>query len=211
MPKNAQHDHLVLVPLNQLRPTQMTVGLAEVTTKRREWAALGKKARKAELSQHWFPSVMGPKGRYYILDHHHLGLALQEEGVQHGRLVVLQDYSSLDAKRFWRVMEFHDWAHPYDGTGRRQGYDAIPKRLVDLQDDPYRSLAGFVRLAGGYAKDATPYSEFLWADLFRMQISRKLIQQSRPSAINKALKLARSKQASYLPGWTGAVATVRPK
>jgi hypothetical protein len=181
----------------------MTVGRAEVAMKRREWDALGKKAREVELAQHWFPSVVGPKGRYYIVDHHHLGLALQEEGVQECSLIVLQDYSSLDTKRFWRVMEFHDWAHPYDAKGRRWDFEAIPKRLSDLQDDPYRSLAGFVRLAGGYAKDTTPYSEFLWADLFRLKISQKLMQRSRAAAIKKAVKLARSEQASYLPGWTG--------
>jgi hypothetical protein len=30
---------------------------------------------------------------------------------------------------------------------------------MQLQDDPFRSLAGELRRAGGFAKDTTPYSE----------------------------------------------------
>jgi hypothetical protein len=37
----------------------------------------------------------------------------------------------------------------------------MPKKLTKLQNDAYRSLAGLVRLAGGYAKDEAPFSEFL--------------------------------------------------
>jgi hypothetical protein len=194
--------HLISVPLNELRPTQMTVGLAEVAAKREEWAGLGKKARKLQREP-WFPSVIGPKGRYYIVDHHHLGLALQEAGIHAAWLVVLQDYATLDAERFWRVMEFRQWAHPYDAKGRRQEYGAIPKRLSGLQDDPYRSLAGFVRRGGGYAKDATPFAEFLWADFFRPQIDVKLLRRSFGLAVRRGLALARSDSARYLPGWTG--------
>ena len=194
--------HLVSVPLSELRPTQITVGLAEVAVKREEWAALGKRARKRG-HEPWFPSVIGPKGRYYIVDHHHLGLALQEAGIHAAWLVVLQDYATLDAERFWRVMEFRQWAHPYDAKGRRQEYSAIPKRLSGMQDDPYRSLAGFVRRGGGYAKDAMPYTEFLWADFFRPQIEVKLLRRSFGSAVKRALALARSDSARYLPGWTG--------
>jgi MFS superfamily sulfate permease-like transporter len=59
----------------------MSVGYAEVTAKRREWAALGHKARRAILEHQVFPAVRGPGGRYYIIDHHHLALALIEEEV----------------------------------------------------------------------------------------------------------------------------------
>src|SRR3974377_1798791 len=41
-------------------------------------------------------------------------------------------------------------------------------------DDPFRSLAGELRRAGGFAKDTTPFSEFLWPDFLRRQMSRKL-------------------------------------
>lgn len=205
MSKTAQGltQHLIKVPLDELRPTQITVGLAEVAAKRREWQKLGKKARRMR-HEPWFPAVLGPKGRFYIVDHHHLGLALKEDGFDTAWLVVLKDYASLEIPRFWRVMEFQQWAHPYDAKGMRLDYAAIPKHLAELQDDPYRSLAGFVRRSGGYAKDSTPYSEFLWADFFRLHFSVKVLRNSLGQAVKKGIALARSDNASYLPGWTGS-------
>ena len=38
--------------------------------------------------------------------------------------------------------------------------------VAELIDDPFRSLAGELRRAGGFAKDTTPFSEFLWADFY---------------------------------------------
>jgi len=197
------HQHLIEVEIKTLRPTQITVGIAEVAIKRGEWAKLGKKERHKRLKQQWFPSVLGPKGKYYIVDHHHLGLALLEEDIDSAYVTVLHDYSWLEADRFWRVMEFHQLTHPYDEHGTRLTYDDIPKTVSDLRNDPYRSLAGFVREAGGYAKDTTPFSEFLWADFFRPQITVELIEKSQTQAIEQATGLARGDQARYLPGWIG--------
>ncbi len=36
-----------------------------------------------------------------------------------------------------------------------------------LKNDPYRSLATFLREQGIYSKEQTPYIEFQWADAFR--------------------------------------------
>jgi hypothetical protein len=65
------------VPINSLRPTQITVGLIEVKAKRKAWDKLGKK--KAEyLGHHMMPVVIGPKGRPYVIEHHHLARALHD-------------------------------------------------------------------------------------------------------------------------------------
>jgi hypothetical protein len=101
----APHHHFVDATILALRPTQMTAGFAEVALKRREWAALSKKNRKELLASHWFPGVLGPRGHNYIVDHHHLGLALHEEGVTRVKLMVLDDLSYLAPTIFWRVME----------------------------------------------------------------------------------------------------------
>jgi hypothetical protein len=197
------HPLLSVAPA-KLRPTQFTVGLREVADKRAAWQAMGHKKRKALLASHWFPGVLGPKQRVYIVDHHHLGLALLEEGVKEVPVMIQRDFSWLQPEVFWRTMEFNRWAHPYDQHGSRIDYAKIPTGLAALVDDPFRTLAARVREAGGCAKDATPYAEFLWADFYRRQlkwaggrISSKLLQQ--------ALLLAHSHETAYLPGWAGSI------
>jgi len=198
------HHPLLSVAPAKLRPTQLTVGKAEVASKRAEWEKLGRKKRKELIEAHWFPGVLGPKQRVYIVDHHHLGLALLEEGVKSVPVMIQRDFSWLEPDVFWRTMEFSRWAHPYDQHGARTDYASIPASLGDMADDPYRTLAARVRVAGGCAKDATPYAEFLWADFYRRRlklpggkISAKVLQQ--------ALLTAHSHDAAYLPGWSGMI------
>jgi hypothetical protein len=75
--------------------------------------------------------------------------------------------------------------------------------VADLVDDPFRSLAGELRRAGGFAKDTTPYSEFLWADFLRRRMKPKAVERDFDRAIEQALQLAKSAAAGYLPGWCG--------
>ncbi len=199
----AMHHHFVEAGLRDLRPTQMTAGFAEVALKRREWAALSKKERKQLLQSHWFPSVLGPRGHSYIVDHHHLGLALHEEGVERVKLMVLEDLSYLMPTVFWRVMEQRNWVHPFDDTGKRHPCTDVPRSITELKDDPYRSLAGMLRTAGGFAKDTSPFAEFLWADYLRPHITRAQIRKNIALALREAQGLAKSRLARYLPGWSG--------
>ncbi len=193
--------------LSRLRPTQLSVGYAEVEEKSRQWARLGKQRRKIEIEHHVFPAVLGPGGEYFIVDHHHLGIALIDEGIQDVLVTVLDDLSWLESSVFWRTMEFRSWSHPYDHRGRRRDYRDMPRRLTQLKDDPYRSLAAMVRNAGGFAKDQEPFVEFLWADFFRPRIGVRMIKKQPRSATREGLRLARSGEARYLPGWTGKAAT----
>jgi hypothetical protein len=87
--------------------------------------------------------------------------------------------------------------------GARRHYSDLPKSVSGLEDDPFRSLAGELRRVGGFAKDVTPFSEFLWADFLRRKISRKSVEEDFSNAMEKALDFAKSKDAVYLPGWCG--------
>jgi hypothetical protein len=204
MSSGVRHPLLSIAP-GKLRPTQMTVGKAEVAEKREQWEKLGKKKRKEMLAEHWFPGVLGPKNQVFIVDHHHLGLALFEEGVKEVPVMIQRDFSWLDVPVFWHTMEFNRWAHPYDQHGQRQDYASIPVNLKDMADDPFRTLAARVRLAGGYSKDATPYSEFLWADFYRRNMKLKDGRVT-PKTVQNALLFAHAHDTAYLPGWTGVIA-----
>jgi len=191
------------VPIEDLRPTQMTVGFREVAEKRREWRERSAEKAGEYLGKHMVPAVLGPKDRYYLVDHHHLALALLEEKQTQVLVTVIADLSALPKASFWTYMDNRAWCHPYDAAGKRRDFDAIPKQVTDLADDPYRSLSGELRRAGGFAKDTTPFSEFLWADFLRPRIRAKQINDRFSAAIEKALALARSDEAAYLPGWCG--------
>jgi hypothetical protein len=189
--------------LAELRPTQITVGLREVEAKRREWRQRhGDKAGRF-LGTHMIPVVLGPKDRRYVTDHHHLARALLDEGVEEVGTTVVLDLSRVDPDALWVVLDNLGLMHPFDARGRRQKYGKIPSLVADLVDDPFRSLAGELRRAGGFAKDTMPFSEFLWADFLRRHLSRKEVDEDFAAAAKAALKLARSRDADYLPGWCG--------
>ncbi len=109
----------------------------------------------------------------------------------------------MQTRLFTTFLDNRNWLHPFNAEGRRQSNDAIPKHIGRLKDDPYRSLAGELRRAGGYAKDDTPFSEFLWADYLRDKISGALIAKDFEAAVKRALDVAHKPKAAYLPGWTG--------
>lgn len=191
------------IELLSLRPTQMTVGMREVEAKRTRWREHPDSKKAEYLGAHLIPVVMGPKGECYIIDHHHLVLALHREGVKHIATTIVADLERQSRSEFWVFMDHRGWVHPYDGGGERRRYQDIPKKISGLTDDPYRSLAGELRLVGGYAKDVTPFNEFLWADFLRRRLKRKLIKHNFRAALRQALHLARSDEADYLPGWCG--------
>ena len=192
------------VAILDLRPTQMTVGMREVKAKRKHWRDESKKKGEEFLGKHMIPVILGPKHRHYVIDHHHLARALHDEGIKVVAVAVIANLSKLDQDSFWYVMENRDWTHPFV-DGRRRPYSDLPKSVDKLIDDPFRSLAGELRRAGGFAKDTTPFSEFLWADFLRRRVKRETVEADFKHALEKALELAKDEQASYLPGWCGPV------
>ena len=191
------------VAVAELRPTQITVGYREVEEKRKRFHAMSERAGQTFLGRHLIPCVLGPKDRHYIIDNHHLARALHEDGVESVLVSVTADLSRLTKAAFWTFLDNRAWCHPYDRHGERVGFEAIPTAVAKLEDDPYRSLAGELRGAGGYAKDLTPFAEFLWADFLRRRIKAKTIAADFDAALAKALELARSPHADFLPGWCG--------
>src|SRR6201987_5135269 len=196
---------LTTVAISDLRPTQITVGMREVSAKRQRWREIAAKKGAQFLGKHMIPVVLGPKSRHYVVDHHHLARALHEEGVKDVAVTLIANLGKLDQDAFWTVMDNRSWMHPFDAKGERRHYSDIPKSVSELIDDPFRSLAGELRRAGGFAKDTTPFSEFLWADFLRRRMKRKAGDAHFPLAIKKAKRLAKSKDAGYLPGWSGPV------
>ena len=191
------------IAIKALRPTQMTVGMREVDRKRAAWRERKAEAGGEFLGSHMMPAVLGPGHNFWLIDHHHLARALLDEGVEQVMVSVVAKLSHLPKKRFFAFMDSHHWLHPYDAEGKHRGWDDLPRHVGKMADDPYRSLAGEVRIAGGYAKSEAPYAEFLWADFLRDRIKPEAVDDHFEKALAKALKLARTKPAAYLPGFAG--------
>ena len=186
-----------------LRPTQMTLGMREVTRRRDQIKQLSSKELEAYLADRVVPCVIGPGKSLYLIDRHHMCRALLDANLDTVMCEVVSDVTGLGEEEFWRFMDLRGWVHPFDRDGKRCAVEAVPGRVADLVDDPYRALAGFLRRDSGFKKADTPFEEFIWADYLRHRVAVDLVQSDFEKAGTQALKLARSRAARHLPGWHG--------
>lgn len=184
-----------------LLPTQVTLGMREVAYKRQRWRQKDRERAEHYLITHPIPVILGLESRHFILDRHHLTRALCDEGVVQVPISIVANESSLPHDEFWAVLERYYWVHPFDDKGERVSYRNIPKSISKLIDDPYRSLAGALKRAGGYTKDKSPFSEFRWADFLRSRIDSESIAGDFDGALHQAMHMAQSPEARELPGW----------
>jgi len=182
----------------------MTVGMIEVRDKQRHLDRLGHHERRDYLNDHPMPAVVGPDGVLYITDHHHLARALCEERIETGCFLIEDRFTNLHPEAFWTEMRAWQWVHPIDAQGRRHDVDALPRHVEGLVDDPYRSLARYVRDAGGYTKTDTAFAEFQWADFFRPRVKIGPGRDGFEAAVRAALLLAHTPAARSLPGFSAA-------
>lgn len=190
-----------IIPIADLVPTQVTVGMREVDIKRRRWQERSGSEAADFINRHPLPVILGPHARPYLIDRHHLALALQCEGIVQLPVTIVANMSALGFEEFWATLEDYSLTHPFDDGGRRCSYEDMPPSVDRLIDDPYRSLAGALKRAGGYAKDKTPFSEFRWADFLRCRIPRELTERNFGRALVLAMSLAQTSEAAALPGW----------
>jgi hypothetical protein len=191
----------MVLSVADLVPTQMTAGMREVEFKRRRWRERPSCEAAQFLNKLRVPVVLGPDARHYLIDRHHLALALHDEGISELAVSVVADLSTLDIDEFWSSLESRNWTHPFDDDGQKRRYCEMPDTIEDLKDDPFRSLAGAVKRAGGYAKDKAPFSEFRWADFLRPRIPRELVERNFGRALVLAIQIAQGPEAAALPGW----------
>ncbi len=194
------------VSLADLHPTQVAVGMRAVEAKRRKIERRADTRRKLRryLEQRPVPAVLGPGEEFYIIDHHHLSLALWQSEVDEVFVRVIGDLSDIPKRRFMRSMEMLGWLHPYDEAGRRICPTRLPTTIDKLRSDCYRDLAWQVREAGGFQKTQIPFCEFAWANFFRSNIPLAMVRRDFDFAYERAMRLARTPDAKGLPGHIGA-------
>lgn len=197
-----------LLPIEQLRPTQMAVGMRAVTFKRRKLELRASKRRplKKIAQSRLIPAIRGPGREVFMIDNHHFALALWQASQRVVNVGIIDDYSHLSHERFWQLMEATGRLYPYDEQGCRIDPNRLPLWLHALRHDPFCDLAWEVREAGGFAKVRVPYAEFQWANYFRDHFSLDDIRSDYRKTVKKAISLCASNDANALPGYCGRLA-----
>ncbi len=196
----------MLVDISELHPTQLSVGYQQVYAKEKKLKKLNKGDRKTFLKDRPVPVVIGPNKKMYLVDHHHLCRAAWNLGIEEVYVNILDNKEEMEYRDFWDYMNKKEyvWLHDNDGKllSLDEFLDVLPKHIKDLEDDPYRSIAGVVRKQGGFTKVQKPFTEFVWAEYFRKRLDLPNISKEFPEdVVNTALKLSKLPEASHLPGF----------
>lgn len=192
--------------LRTLRPLQGAVGQEEVRNKKED-IEIGKKTR-LDLAFDPIKLVRGPDG-LYVTDHHHGAKAWIEAGQTMGTCVIQSDTMSIDPKQFWADLKNLKLVRLANEKGETITETQLPRKLMDLPDDPYRTLAWMVRKRDGFCRALmqgnTEFAEFKWADWMRTrpELPYKEVKASPKKMRAKALELAKGPLAAGLPGYRG--------
>lgn len=178
---------LIKLTLQQLRPTQFAVGYEAVEEKRQVWRARTIDQQTDFILSHPFPVVRGPGKDYFVIDGHHLGVALLQEGVDLVWARLIADFSQIEEPEFFRIMHERGFLCP----SSEKNFHALPKTLRDLADDPFRSLVAHMRRACGCPKDRSPFAEFRWAHFLRERISTEMLRDYPDAALAASKRLVR--------------------
>ncbi len=192
------------VAIKKLHPTQFAVGYWEVDQRAASIARKSPKELASYLKAHLALLVIGPGAEPYLVDGHHLCVALLK--ARKGKTVearIEANWRSLSIAEFWSKMRGSNYVYLYDNQGRGPlDVTQLPKKITGLTDDPYRSLAWAVRDRGGFQRTMISFSEFQWANFFRKQIDIGPKPEDFNKAVEAALRLSHTVEAKDLPGYS---------
>ena len=211
--KKTEKNHYCIAHILDLHPTQFAVGQYEVEEKIshvKHILADGQKALRDFENANPVPALISPKGDLFIIDHHHLITAYHYLGVDPVLVWIVANYSNLESMdAFWNELEKNKWVYPFDEHGNGPWpHQDLPQTILELKDDPYRSLASAARRAGAYTKQNVPFTEFLWAQFFRKRVHIGPTRGDFQKAVALGVKIAHSPEAAEMPGYLGLEADI---
>lgn len=188
------------IALSALRPTQSAVGMIQV--EERAARIKGETDFVKYTSKRPVPVVQAPDGSFYLTDSHHLASVLTRVGASKVTAQVIGRFDN--PATFWQEMQARHWVYLFDPKGKPITPSALPKRVADLADDPYRALASYAQNAGYYKKTDAYFMEFHWARYFGSHMGwRQVDRMNLLEALQSAERLACQPEARDLPGYAG--------
>jgi hypothetical protein len=210
LPPPAPGQELIELPILSLQPTQLCVGLAEVSSRLADFAADSASQRSSYLAGKPVPLVRSGAGEVWMVDRHHRLRALVELDPQATAFgYVVLEVDSGDRSVVLEQLHRRGWLYLYDGRGLGPLAPAVlPRQLTGLQDDPYRSLVWKLKAEKVIAPaPLIPFHEFRWGAWLRSRTLPPFSSQRLEPALPAARALARSAAAAHLAGWKGAPAS----
>ncbi|WP_156918707.1 ParB-like protein [Synechococcus sp. CC9616] len=206
IPEAGSNSELIEVPIAKLQPTQCCVGLAEVWARQEDFSKDSRQERLDYLKRKPVPLVRSAAGELWMVDRHHRlrGLhGLDPHATAWG--YVIADLPSSKREDMLRFLQQQGWLYLYDGRGQGpRAPEQLPPSLMDLEDDPYRSLVWKLKKEGAIKPQAQiPYHEFRWGAWLRRRPLPPFSSRRLDPALATARNLVCSQAASSIPGWKG--------
>ena len=206
IPEAGSNSELIEVPIAKLQPTQWCVGLAEVWARQEDFSKDSRQERLDYLKRKPVPLVRSAAGELWMVDRHHRlrGLhGLDAHATAWG--YVITDLPSSKREDVLRFLQQQGWLYLYDGRGQGpRAPEQLPPSLMDLEDDPYRSLVWKLKKEGAIKPQAQiPYHEFRWGAWLRRRPLPPFSSRRLEPALPTARNLVCSQAASSIPGWKG--------
>jgi len=197
---------LLEVPLAELQPTQLCVGMAEIRSRQLDFAKDDPQERRRYLRRKPTPLVRSASGELWMVDRHHRLRALLEldpEATAFGYVALQLEVRDRD--QVLAQLHSRGWLYLYDGRGLGPlAPAALPHSLRGTQDDPYRSLVWKLKREGVVAPaPLIPFHEFRWGAWLRSRTLPPFSSDRLEPALPAARALARSSAASHMAGWQG--------
>jgi hypothetical protein len=213
--------------VRKLQPLQGALGMVEVRAKANdikqdcahEWKHLGRKPIEVIEGP---DSGRGPGYNLYIVDHHHGAAAWLLAGHPEAQCIIVDRKTSGSEQEFLANLEKDCEAGPNseptpkrnckvhleDKDGKKIAIGGLPDGLAQMGDDPYRSLAWYIRNAGGFCRSdmsSKDFAEFVWADWLRprLNLPADWTPDNGKAAADKAMDLVTSDAAKNVSGWVG--------
>ena len=192
------------VAIADLHPTQWSVGLAEIWSRQQDFAKETEQQHLTYLRRKPVPLVKGRSGTLWMLDRHHRLRALLEQkptATTWGYLV--EERSDASDEELLAFLQEQGWLYLIDGRGKGPHHPSeLPRSLMDLDDDPYRSLIWKLKKEGLITpQPQIPYHEFRWGAWLRRRPLPPFSSRVLEPALPPARRLVGSSAAAAMPGW----------
>ena len=205
-PPKGGKNALLEVSIQDLHPTQLCVGMAEIVSRQRDFAEDDPKEQHQYLKRKPTPLVRSAAGELWMLDRHHRLRALLELDPQATAFgYVALEVDSADPAVVLAELQRRGWLYLYDGRGLGPQHPSVlPPTLLGTQDDPYRSLVWKLKREKVITSaPLIPFHEFRWGAWLRSRQLPPFSSAKLEPALPAARALARSQAASRLAGWIG--------